>query len=86
METVETYNSSFKHLCDVVSKRIICDKEVLRFTSLKQIFVRAAKKENLDASSYKTSRLKLRLKDHFPELIFVSPRKKYESDIVMTGL
>ena len=70
-ESHELYNSSFQHLCDVVQKRIICGKELLRLTTLKETFVRSVRKEeNLDASSYKTTRLKQRLQDRFPVINF----------------
>ena len=41
-----------------------------------------ARVENLDASSYKTYRLKRRLKNTFPQLVFHSPKARSRSDIV----
>ena len=41
-----------------------------------------ARIENLDSSSYKTFRLKRRLKNTFPQLVFHSPEALNRSDIV----
>ena len=38
--------------------------------------------ENLDASSYKTFRLKRRLQNTFPQLVFHSPKARSRSEIV----
>ncbi|XP_030844828.1 uncharacterized protein LOC115925295 [Strongylocentrotus purpuratus] len=85
-ESMNVYSASFSELASIVQKRIVQGKELLRLTTLKQMFIKIAKREEgVDVSGYKTTRLKKLLKDAFPELLFVSPRKKNESDIVMTS-
>lgn len=40
--------------------------------------------ENEDASHYKTFRLKRKLQEEFPQLVFHKPRRRYDSEIVFT--
>ena len=40
--------------------------------------------ENKDASHYKTFRLKWRLQERFPQLVFHKPKRQYYSDIVFS--
>eukprot|EP00057_Strongylocentrotus_purpuratus_P026501 XP_011680975.1 PREDICTED: uncharacterized protein LOC105446186 [Strongylocentrotus purpuratus] len=59
------------------------NKEILRLTKLNQLFIKEVRGvEGLDASSFKTYRLKARLKSSHPALCFVRPSRKVESDIV----
>ena len=69
------YSASFNELCAVVEKRIVQGKELLRLSTLNNVFTKIAKKvEGVDVSGYKSTRLKKRLKDAFPQLLFVCPR------------
>lgn len=62
------------------------DKEVLRLKDLHRSFVKAGlRNEGVDLSSYQTKKLKQRLQVTFPQLIFVSPQRQNESEIVMVG-
>lgn len=50
---------------------------------VKDVFVStAAGVENVDASNYKTSRLKQRIKKRFPQLAFHATKRKNKSEIV----
>ena len=76
------YSASFNELCAVVEKWIVQGKELLRLSTLNNVFTKIAKKvEGVDASGYKSTRLKKHLKDAFPQLLFVCPhKKKWERD------
>ena len=50
---------------------------------LKAEFVKTVRQvENEDASGYRTFRLKERLKDRFPQLVFHTPKVRNKSEIV----
>ena len=80
----QMYERSYSSFCrKIVEERIIKGKEILRLTKLNQLFIKEVKDvEGLDASSYKTSRSKARLKSTHPALCFTRPSRKVESDIV----
>ncbi|XP_028405554.1 uncharacterized protein LOC114528152 [Dendronephthya gigantea] len=66
--------------------KIIKGQEIYDMTRVKDEFDKTvARVENLDASSYKTFRLKRRLKNTFPQLVFHSPKARRRSDIVFAA-
>ncbi|CAB4021985.1 Hypothetical predicted protein [Paramuricea clavata] len=63
--------------------KIIKGQEIYDMKRVKEEFDKTvARVENLNASSYKTFRLKRRLKNTFPQLVFHSPNSRNLSDIV----
>jgi hypothetical protein len=63
--------------------KIIKGQEIYDMKRVKEEFDKTvARVENLDASSYKTFRLKRRLKNTFPQLVFHTPNSRNRSDIV----
>ena len=68
---------------EFVMTKIIKGQEIYDMKRVKEEFDKTvARVENLDASSYKTFRLKRRLKKTFPQLVFHSPKTRSRSDIV----
>ncbi len=66
-----------------VMTKIIKGQEIYDMKRVKKEFDETvARVENLDSSSYKTFRLKRRLKNTFPQLVFHSPKARNRSDIV----
>lgn len=64
--------------------KIIKGQEIYDITRVKEEFDKTvAHVENLDAPSYKTFRLRKRLKNTFPQLVFHSPKARRLSDIVL---
>ena len=54
-------------------------------SKLREEFVKAVTEiENEDASQYKTIRLKPRLQERFPQLVFHKPKRRYNSEIVFS--
>ena len=82
--TQQLHEKSYKSFCtNVVEYRIIRNKEILRLTKLNRLFVKEVKDvEGIDASSYKSGRLKARLRRSYPVLCFSKPSRQSESDIV----
>ena len=68
---------------EFVMTKIIKGQKIYDMKRVKVEFDKTvARVENLDASSYKTYRLKRRLKNTFPQLVFHSPKARSRSDIV----
>eukprot|EP00057_Strongylocentrotus_purpuratus_P015294 XP_011669768.1 PREDICTED: uncharacterized protein LOC105440883 [Strongylocentrotus purpuratus] len=85
-DTDDLFTPTYNCLCDLIRRRIVKDKEVLRLKDLHRSFVKAGlRNEGVDLSSYQTKKLKQRLQVTFPQLIFVSPQRQNESEIVMVG-
>ena len=79
------YGKSFDSFCAYVKKNIIDDHNIFYMTKLKNEFVRIVKDlENEDASNYRAFRLKQRLKERFPQLVFHTPKVRNRSEIVYT--
>lgn len=69
-----------------VMTKIIKGQEIYDMTRVKEEFDKTvARVENLDASSYKTFRLKKRLKNTFPQLVFHRSKARRRSDIVFAA-
>ena len=78
------YQRSFSIFTEeFVMTKIIKGQKIYDMKRVKAEFDKTvARVENLDASSYKTYRLKRRLKNTFPQLVFHSPKARSRSDIV----
>uniref|UniRef100_UPI00358E82AD uncharacterized protein isoform X2 n=1 Tax=Myxine glutinosa TaxID=7769 RepID=UPI00358E82AD len=80
----QLYEKSYIRFCKkVIEERIIRGKEILRLSKLNRLFIKEVQEiGNTDASSYKTGRLKARLRRSYPSLCFARPSRQMESDIV----
>lgn len=81
------YNEGFNTFCEqFVKVNIIQEESIFYMTKVKEQFVKiVADVENADASNYKTSRLKQRMKERFPQLIFQAPKQRNKSEMVYSG-
>ncbi|XP_055957426.1 uncharacterized protein LOC126822187 isoform X2 [Patella vulgata] len=83
---VSAYEKTFDIFCeDVIRKRIIFNKVILRMAKLLDMFIKMAKDiEQVDISNYRAFHLKKRLQSKFPQLVFYSSSKtiKIESSEV----
>ena len=78
-----SYKKSFDGLCKFVEHEIIESHGIYYLSMLKAKFVKMVPEvENDDASSYRTSRLKKRLQERFPQLVFHTPSVRSRSEIV----
>ena len=78
------YKKSFGVFCvKFVKEKIIDNEEIYYMQKVKEEFIRTvAAVENCDASNYKSFRLKNRLVERFPQLVFHRPNKRNKSEIV----
>ena len=79
------YNRAYRVFCDeVVKKRLLQKKEMMMMIKLRQKFAKHVKAvERVQcSSSYRTSNLKARLKNSFPQLVFQPAQSRSKSDIV----
>ena len=83
-ETMDSSNSvAYSQFCACVKERVIIKKEILRLTKLNQMFIQQVKAtDGIDISSYKTTSLKKRLQMSFPQLCFLRPHDRRQSEIV----
>ena len=78
------YAKSFDIFCEKFIRPKIIEKEKIYYMkAIKEKFVQTVKQvEDCDASSYRTFRLKERLIEMFPQLVFHTPKKRNKSEIV----
>lgn len=78
------YAQSFDVFCKgSIDGRIIRDKEIFRLTNLKKMFEKTVMDiDGKDSSNYKTWNLKNRLTKTYPQICFLQPSRKYESEFV----
>ena len=77
------YIKSFESFCEYVEQEIVNGHNIVYMSNLKDEFVKIVRAiENEDASNYRTFRLKRRLQDRFPQLVFHKPRRRFTSEIV----
>ena len=78
------YEKSFTVFCEqFVKARIINNDEIYYMKKIKEEFVRTVKQvEGADASNYRRFRLKERLREKFPQLVFHTPKRRNKSEIV----
>ena len=83
-ESSQLYEKSYQSFCcKVIEERIVKGKEILRLTKLNKLFKKEVQDvEGIDASSYKSGRLKARLRRSYPVLCFCKPSRQSESGIV----
>lgn len=74
------YRKSFESFCVFIQHELI---ENYYMTRLKKEFVMTVQKvDNEDASNFKTCRLKKRLEERFPQLVFHKPNQRFAREIV----
>ena len=85
-KTEKLYEKSYEHFCkEVIEKKLIKNKKVKFMRDLFNAFVKVvADIEGLDASSYRPHRLKARLRETYPGLLFHSPGRKNTSELVFS--
>ena len=78
------YEEAFAYFCEeVIEKEIIGNKQIRYLQDLLKKFVNIADKiENVDASNYRSNKLKQRLQKKYPELVFCTPKVRSVSEIV----
>ena len=78
------YEESFHVFCErFVKEKLIDNEEIYYMKKIEEEFVRTvAAVENCDASSYRRFRLKERLLERFPQLVFHTPNERNRSQIV----
>lgn len=78
------YEKSFDAFCEhFVRTQIIKEENIFYMKRLTKEFVKTvARVENADASNYRTFRLKERLRERFPQLVFHTPTVRNKSEIV----
>ncbi len=83
-KSVPVYEESFAFFCkEVIEKKIIEHKQIRYLQDLLKQFVNIAEKmENVDASNYRSNKLKQRLQKKYPELVFCPPKVRSVSEIV----
>lgn len=65
------YVKSFEVFCEYVKNKLIESHDICYMSRLRDEFVKTVRNvESEDASSYRTYRLKERLKERFPQLVF----------------
>ena len=77
------YEKSFDVFCEeFVKEKLIKQENIFCMKKLKKEFVKSVKRvQNEDAASYRTFRLKERLRKKFPQLVFHRPKVRTKSDI-----
>ena len=77
------YRKSFESFCVFVQHELIENENIYYMTRLKNEFVTKVKDiENEDASNFKTCRLRKRLEERFPQLVFHKPNRGFAREIV----
>lgn len=78
------FENSFKEFSkNVIEERIINGNEVLRMNSLTALFVQTVQKiDDTDATGYRNHNLKQRIKKAYPQIRFIKPSRRNESEIV----
>ena len=77
------YIKSFDSFCDFVKEQLVDCHNIFYMSKLKEEFVRTVKNiESEDATNYRTWRLKERLCERFPQLVFHTPKVRNNSEIV----
>lgn len=82
--TENIYKKSFDVFAQkIIEGRIINGNEVLRMKSLTDIFINTVLKfENIDIAGYRNCNLKKRIKKRYPQVKFVKPSRRNESELV----
>ncbi|XP_071853573.1 uncharacterized protein [Apostichopus japonicus] len=83
-----TYGKAFEEFCkEYIDNQIFKKHEIYRMNKLRLHFIKMVKKvQDVDASSYRTFKLKKRLQRCYPHLQFLKPNKRNDSEIVLSRL
>ena len=82
-DKVTKYTKSFESFCRFVKEEIIDGHNICYMSRLKEKFIRTVRDiENEDATNNRTYRLKERLQDRYPQLVFHTPKVRNKSEIV----
>ena len=84
--TPYTFSKSFESFCSWMKREVIENQNIFYMTRLRVFFKTVVEMENENASHYKTLRLKRRLQERFHELVFHKPKKRYNSEIIITKI
>ena len=77
------FNKSFESFSSWVKKEVIENQNIFYMSKLREKFIKTVMEtSNEDASHYKTIRLKWRLQERFPQLVFHKRKRRYYSEIV----
>ena len=77
------YHAGYEQFCKEVVEKLIENKEVTFMSHLYEKFVKIVQTvEGLDARSFRKFRLKERLIHLYPQLVFVTPKRRTVSEIV----
>ena len=77
------YNAGYEQFCNEVVEELIKNKQITFMSHLYSNFVKIVQRvEGLDASSFRKFRLKERLTNSYPQLVFVTPKRRCVSEIV----
>lgn len=78
------YEKSYKKFCsEIIEKKIIEEKKIMHMATIFERFLNIVKEEeNIDASSFRSFRLKERLQRNYPQLVFFIPRMRNKSEMV----
>ena len=77
------YIKSFESFSHYVKQEIVDGHRFIYMRELRNKFVETVRViDNEDSSNYKAFRLKRRLRNRFPQLVFYQPRRRFTSEIV----
>ena len=78
------YKKSFEvFFVEIIEQRLIKHNKVYSLKSLCEALVKVVERtQNINASNYQTKRLKKKIKERYPSLIFYQPIQKNESELV----
>ncbi|PIK48894.1 hypothetical protein BSL78_14229 [Apostichopus japonicus] len=80
------YAESYAKFChNVIDEQILKQQGAIRMTKLTAQFIKMVKEvQGIDASSYRSYNLKKRLQGSYPQLHFLRPTRRYESEVVIS--
>ncbi|XP_071847519.1 uncharacterized protein [Apostichopus japonicus] len=80
------YAESYAKFChNVIDEEILKQQGAIRMTKLTAQFIKTVKEvQGIDASSYRSYNLKKRLQGSYPQLQFLRPTRRYESEVVIS--
>ena len=83
-QATQIYTVSFQMLCtELIEEKILKQDKIYHMQQIFANFVDLVhEKEGLDASNYKASRLKTRLQDAYPQLVFVDLPRRNHGEVV----
>ena len=77
------YIKSFESFYEYVKQEVVDGHNIVYMSKLREKFVKTVRTiDNGDASNYKAFRLKKKLQERFPQLVFYKPRRRFMSEIV----